>query len=113
MEILITSKGEFFGEIIEKHKLELDPLHPKDFIDVYLLEAEQNEEVISNSPGHSFGISNNYQMYNTDELKNCIWDFLNAGTETSSTTLKWAVLYLTIHQVVDFKWTTSISIISF
>ena len=46
MEILITSKGEFFGEIIEKHKRELDPLHPKDFIDVYLLEAEQNEEVI-------------------------------------------------------------------
>ena len=50
MEILITSKGDFFGEIIEKHKLELDPLHPKDFIDVYLLEAEQNEEVISNQP---------------------------------------------------------------
>ena len=48
MEILITSKGEFFGEIIAKHKRELDPLHPKDFIDVYLLEAEQNEEVISN-----------------------------------------------------------------
>ena len=54
MEILITSKGEFFGEIIEKHKLELDPLHPKDFIDVYLLEAEQNEEVISNQPGQPF-----------------------------------------------------------
>ena len=54
MEILITSKGDFFGEIIEKHKLELDPLHPKDFIDVYLLEAEQNEEVISNQPGQPF-----------------------------------------------------------
>ena len=59
MEILITSKGEFFGEIIEKHKLELDPLHPKDFIDVYLLEAEQNEEVISNQPGQSFRNLNN------------------------------------------------------
>ena len=54
MEILITSKGDFFGEIIEKHKLELDPLQPKDFIDVYLLEAEQNEEVISNQPGQPF-----------------------------------------------------------
>ena len=39
------------------------------------------------------------QVYNSDELMNCIWDFLNAGTETSSTTLKWALLYLTIHQV--------------
>ena len=46
--------GEFFGEIIEKHKLELDPLQPKDFIDVYLLEAEHNEEVISNQPEQPF-----------------------------------------------------------
>ena len=38
--------GEFFGEIIEKHKKELDPQHPKDFIDVYLLEAEKNGEVV-------------------------------------------------------------------
>ena len=75
-----------------------------------------DDDVISNQPGQSFGNSNNYQMYNTDELKNCIWDFLNAGTETSSTTLKWAVLYLTLHQVGAFKWTMSIScrfIISF
>ena len=39
-------KGEFFGEIIEKHKKELDPVQPKDFIDVYLLEADKNGEVI-------------------------------------------------------------------
>ena len=38
--------GEFFGEIIEKHKKDLDPQHPKDFIDVYLLEAEKNGEVV-------------------------------------------------------------------
>jgi len=76
--------SEFFGEIIEKHKKELDSLQPKDFIDVYLLEADKNGEV-----------------YNSDELMNCMWDFLNAGTETSSTTLKWALLYLTIHQDVQ------------
>ena len=33
--------GEFFGDIIEKHKRDLDPQQPKDFIDVYLLEAEK------------------------------------------------------------------------
>ena len=38
--------GDFFGEIIAKHKKELDPVQPKDFIDVYLLEAEKNGEVI-------------------------------------------------------------------
>ena len=95
--------GEFFGEIIEKHKRDLDPQHPKDFIDVYLLEAEKNGEVVlkySVRPllqNHQFHPN---QVYNSDELMNCIWDFLNAGTETSSTTLKWALLYLTIHQVL-------------
>ena len=45
--------GEFFGEIIEKHKKDLDPQHPKDFIDVYLLEAEKNGEVVLKSPAKS------------------------------------------------------------
>ena len=94
--------GEFFGDIIEKHKRDLDPQQPKDFIDVYLLEAEKNGEVVLKSSvrpllqNHQFHPN---QVYNCDELMNCIWDFLNAGTETSSTTLKWALLYLTIHQV--------------
>ena len=42
--------GEFFGDIIEKHKRDLDPQQPKDFIDVYLLEAEKNGEVVLKSP---------------------------------------------------------------
>ena len=31
----------------------------------------------------------------------CLFDFLLTGTETSSTTLKWLVLYLTLHQEVQ------------
>ena len=30
-----------------------------------------------------------------------IFDFFSAGTETSSTTMKWAVLFLSINQVFD------------
>jgi len=82
-EICVEITAYLF-DIIEKHKKELDPEQPKDFIDVYLLEAEKNGEV-----------------FNTDELMNCIYDFLNAGTETSSTSLKWAVLYLTLHQDIQ------------
>ena len=97
--------GAFLVEIIERHKKELDPQQPKDFIDVCLLEAEKNGEVII-SFMESFRqrpptilCCDCVQVYNSDELMNCIWDFLNAGTETSSTTLKWALLYLTVHQV--------------
>ena len=38
---------------------------------------------------------------NTDDLAMNLFDFLIAGTETSSTTLKWLVLYLTLHQEVQ------------
>merc|ERR1719319_1338310 len=52
--------NEYLGDVIKQHSEELDPDHPKDFIDVFL-----------------------------------------AGTETSSTTLKWAVLYLTLYPEVQ------------
>ena len=38
---------------------------------------------------------------NTDDLAINLFDFLLAGTETSSTTLKWMVLYLTLQQEVQ------------
>ena len=37
------------------------------------------------------------------DLAISLYDFLLAGTETSSTTLKWLVLYLTIHQEVQAR----------
>ena len=38
---------------------------------------------------------------NTEDLTMCLSDFLMTGTETSSTTLKWVVLYLTLQQEVQ------------
>ena len=46
-------------------------------------------------------LDKNGEVFNTEELINCIWDFFLPGTETSSTTLKWAVLYLTLHPEVQ------------
>ena len=80
--------SEFLNNIIKEHKKELNLTNPRDFIDVYLVEASRGGD-----------------QFNTDELVNCIWDFFLAGTETSSTTLKWAVLLLTLHQDVQERWT--------
>ena len=38
---------------------------------------------------------------NYDDLTFNLYDFLVAGTETTSTTLKWMVLYLTLQQEVQ------------
>ena len=60
-----------------------NPENPQDFIDVYLTEQEDKEEL------------------NVLDLTGCIHDFFVAGTETSSTTLKWILIYLTLHQDVQ------------
>jgi len=54
------------------------------FIDVYLAEMEKNPKDFS-----------------FEELCSIIFDFFSAGTETSSTTMKWAVLFLSINQDVQ------------
>jgi len=46
-------------------------------------------------------VNNESENFNTDELFNCIFDFILVGMETTSTTLKWALLFLTLHQDVQ------------
>jgi len=57
---------------------------PRHFIDVYLAEMEKNPN-----------------DFTFEELCSIIFDFFSAGTETSSTTMKWAVLFLSINQDVQ------------
>ena len=70
------------GEV-EKRRGFHDPENPADFIDVYLSELEKGNDL------------------SVLDLVACIQDFFMAGTETSSTTLKWILLYLTLHQDVQ------------
>ena len=70
---------------VEEHQAQLELDNQKDFIDVYLAEIAKDKS----------------QEFNVFELVGCIFDFFMAGTETSSTTLKWVVLYLTLHQDVQ------------
>ena len=70
---------------MEEHRATLDRENPRDFIDVYLTAMEEDEGLTM------------------ADLAISLYDFLLAGTETSSTTLKWLVLYLTIHQEVQAR----------
>ena len=68
---------------IDNHRATLDRENPRDFIDVYLIAMEEDEGL------------------NKDDLAISLFDFLLAGTETSSTTLKWMVLFLSLQQEVQ------------
>ena len=77
---------DYFMKTINEHEQTLDEENPRDFIDVYLTEiAKESEE----------------NLFNKEDLVVCLMDFFGAGTETSSNTLKWIVLYLTLHQDVQ------------
>jgi len=79
---------KFIAKQITEHETNLDTEYPRDFIDSYLIEMNIKEED---------------NKLTKKDLENCMFDFILAGTETSSTTLKWIVLYLTLYQEVQDK----------
>ena len=79
----IEDMAKHFSLEVERRRGFHDPENPADFIDVYLSELEKGNDL------------------SVLDLVACIQDFFMAGTETSSTTLKWILLYLTLHQDVQ------------
>ncbi|XP_037683008.1 cytochrome P450 2J2-like isoform X1 [Choloepus didactylus] len=80
----------FVSRMIEEHKRDWNPAEPRDFIDAYLKEIEKN----SGSASSSFHEKN---------LICSTLDLFFAGTETTSTTLRWALLYLAINPEIQEK----------
>ena len=74
-----------------------DESEPRHFIDVYLAEMEKNpNDFTFEELCRCFVLIYSNLLYHS-----IIFDFFSAGTETSSTTMKWAVLFLSINQVFD------------
>ena len=72
-------------DIIEDHKLDIDYQNPRDFIDVYLGHMRENA-------GSSF---------NDEQLVVVCLDLIEAGTETTSTTLVWSILYMALYPEIQ------------
>nr|XP_060622710.1 cytochrome P450 2J2-like [Anolis sagrei ordinatus] len=75
---------------IQKHKEQMSFQEPRDFIDFYLLEIEKRK----NDPTST---------YDEENLAQNIHDFFIAGTETTATSLKWAILLLANHPDIQDK----------
>ncbi|KAA0708663.1 Cytochrome P450 2J2 [Triplophysa tibetana] len=68
------------GEII-KHREDWDPLNPRDYMDTYLTEMQKKK-------------SDPEAGFNVEGLVVACLDLVEAGTETSTTTLRWGLLYM-------------------
>ncbi|XP_043855590.1 cytochrome P450 2J1-like isoform X2 [Dromiciops gliroides] len=82
-------KLESFVEcVIKQHKEDFNPEETRDFIDAYL--QELSKDTVPSS-------------FNEKSLVSCTLDLFLAGTETTSTTLRWALLYMALYPDIQGK----------
>ncbi|XP_078684905.1 cytochrome P450 2D4-like [Branchiostoma floridae x Branchiostoma belcheri] len=75
-------------EEISRHRANLDRENPRDFIDFCLLEVEKQEKVE--------GLTGDIMTHMAENL-------FMAGTETTSSTLRWSLLYMVLHPTIQRK----------
>ncbi|KAM4548805.1 cytochrome P450 2J4-like [Odontesthes bonariensis] len=80
---------DFIQIKIKEHEENLDPSSPRDYIDSFLIEMGETEDKDS-----GFDLNN---------LCFCTLDLFAAGTETTSTTLHWGLLYMIYYPDIQEK----------
>ncbi|XP_046518344.1 cytochrome P450 2J2 [Equus quagga] len=80
----------FVARVIENHKRDWNPAETRDFIDAYLKEMEKYKGDVTSS-------------FHEENLIYSTLDLFFAGTETTSTTLRWGLLYLALYPEVQEK----------
>ncbi|XP_027708530.1 cytochrome P450 2J2-like [Vombatus ursinus] len=78
----------FIESVIKQHKEDLNPEESLDFIDAYLKELSKD---------------NIHSSFDEKNLVFCTLDLFFAGTETTSTTLRWALLYMAFYPEIQGK----------
>nr|XP_020016190.1 cytochrome P450 2J2-like [Castor canadensis] len=80
----------FVSQIIEQHKRDWNPDKTRDFIDAYLKEMEKDTDKTTS-------------CFHEENLIYSTLDLFFAGTETTSTTLRWGLLYMGLYPEVQEK----------
>nr|XP_033772187.1 cytochrome P450 2J2 isoform X2 [Geotrypetes seraphini] len=80
----------FVRQELERHREDWNPSEPRDFIDAYLTEMQKTADDADSS-------------FNEDNLLQSTLDLFVAGTETTSTTLRWALLHMAMKPEVQEK----------
>ncbi|KAL1023156.1 hypothetical protein UPYG_G00037080 [Umbra pygmaea] len=85
-----TEVKVFLRTEIEEHRKNWNPSDPRDYIDCYLSEMEKSKEDISST-------------FDEKNLVKCTQDLFIAGSETTSTTLRWSFLYMAKYPEIQEK----------
>ena len=89
---------DMFREEIKEREAELgDEETPKDFIDVYLQEIVKEKQ----RKGHMY--SRKTSNFHMEQLVSTCLDFFLAGSETTGTTLTWAIMHMALNPEIQRK----------
>ncbi|DAA31248.1 cytochrome P450 2J2 [Bos taurus] len=80
----------FIAGVVENHKRDWNPAEARDFIDAYLQEIEKHK-------------GNATSCFHEENLIYNTLDLFFAGTETTSTTLQWGLLYMALYPEIQEK----------
>ncbi|XP_072263162.1 cytochrome P450 2J6-like [Pyxicephalus adspersus] len=81
----------FLGNVLEEHKRTRVPGEPRDYIDCYLEELDTEQK-----NGHK-------STFDAENLFTCVGDLFIAGTETTSASLEWSLLYMMTYPDIQEK----------
>ncbi|KAI9547603.1 hypothetical protein NQZ68_014869 [Dissostichus eleginoides] len=81
---------DFIRVEIKKHKQNWDPSDPRDYIDCFLNEIQTGKGQADNT-------------FDEENLVGSAWDLFLAGSETTSTTLRWAFLFMAKYPEMQTK----------
>ncbi|XP_050162526.1 cytochrome P450 2J2-like [Myiozetetes cayanensis] len=78
----------YMEEQINKHKEDWNPSESRDYIDSYLQEIAKDK---------------GSDTFREEHLIMCLLDLMFAGTETTSSTLRWALLFMALHPEIQAR----------
>ncbi|XP_071784167.1 cytochrome P450 2U1-like [Asterias amurensis] len=93
----IRSLKKSIDEIIQEHRESYDKNDIRDIIDMHFAEVEKREN--SGKDNDLFGKDN----FNDETLGRGLYDFFVAGSDTSSNSLLWFLMYMALHQDIQKK----------